>query len=433
MLADGAISLHSRPNGMDPPDRQHDQGESIMRISSAVGALVVCAGTVALAQTTARDSAGIRIVVTSAANAPRWTVAPAAERSIGTASGGAAYELNGVTYAYRLTDGRVAVVNGGDEVRYYDAAGRYIKTFGRSGSGPGEFRRITNTVRTAGDSLLIWDWTLKRLTLVTPAGTLGREQPALRYPGMSASGIAVLGPLSGGRVAMTKDIPYPMGQPTGYYRESLVVVTTRLDGTRSDTAAYLPHTEWFIQAANPPAPNRTGPGSTHPFGYTAFARVWNDGIVTGRGEQYELRVYDGTARLRTIIRRSDTPRVPFAAAFESYMRAVRAVDGPDGLDRYREKLNQFPGPRFVPAFAGSIVDDVGCLWVRDFPSPDPPTAGRPQTWTVFAADGHVLAKVTMPVGLTVFSITERYIVGRVRDSLDVESVRVHRLDRAAAR
>ena len=47
-----------------------------------------------------------------------------------------------------LSDGRIAIVNqGSDEIRIYDANGRFVNTFGRKGGGPGEFRNVFPSIR----------------------------------------------------------------------------------------------------------------------------------------------------------------------------------------------------------------------------------------------------------------------------------------------
>ena len=42
-----------------------------------------------------------------------------------------------------------------NELRVYDAKGIYVKTFGRKGDGPGEFRSISNVVKLAGDTIAV--------------------------------------------------------------------------------------------------------------------------------------------------------------------------------------------------------------------------------------------------------------------------------------
>jgi hypothetical protein len=63
--------------------------------------------------------------------------------------------------------------------------------------------------------------------------------------------------------------------------------------------------------------------------------------------------------------------------------------------------------------------------VRDF-EPDE-DAERP--WSVFTAAGHLAGTLLLPAGLGVTQIEEDFILGAWRDDLDVEHVRLHRLER----
>jgi len=69
-----------------------------------------------------------------------------------------------------------------------------------------------------------------------------------------------------------------------------------------------------------------------------------------------------------------------------------------------------------------LADAHGNLWVREYGT---------HVWSVFDAAGRWLGDVEMPRGLRVHQIAADHVVGVMRDSLDVESVAVHRLVRPA--
>src|SRR5688572_27616092 len=83
--------------------------------------------------------------------------------SIGIESGDEAkdlpYELSRVSDTQRLRDGRIVVANSDpQELRIFDAAGKYLRTVGRKGGGPGEFAEFSNpNIHQYGDRLLVTD------------------------------------------------------------------------------------------------------------------------------------------------------------------------------------------------------------------------------------------------------------------------------------
>jgi hypothetical protein len=62
------------------------------------------------------------------------------------------------------------------QIRVYDANGRRVSTFGRRGSGPGEFQFFFDAKGWIGDTVWIVDGNLKRLTYITRAGKLIRTE-----------------------------------------------------------------------------------------------------------------------------------------------------------------------------------------------------------------------------------------------------------------
>src|SRR5687768_145368 len=117
----------------------------------AVGlALLACEsdGDSTTRQSVVRDSASVTIVENAA---PVWTDSAHAWRvetepvvTIGVVEGAPEYQLFRVRHALRLDDGSILVADGGSrELRFYDSTGRHIRSIGRDGEGPGEFRVIS--------------------------------------------------------------------------------------------------------------------------------------------------------------------------------------------------------------------------------------------------------------------------------------------------
>jgi len=108
---------------------------------------------------------------------PAWVVdsVPVTDIAGSTPSGDAAFLS--VAAAVRLSDGTIVI---GDRfassVRYFASTGHEIRSVGRAGSGPGEFRSIAWIGRCGGDTVFVWDYT-SRMTVLGPAGTMVRQFP----------------------------------------------------------------------------------------------------------------------------------------------------------------------------------------------------------------------------------------------------------------
>src|SRR5690606_4738638 len=85
-----------------------------------------------------RDSAGIAVVDNDLLRLTDRCALEAEPRVvIGTATGAPEYQLYRVFGATRLRDGRIALVNqGSQELRFYDADGRFLHAAGSEGEGP---------------------------------------------------------------------------------------------------------------------------------------------------------------------------------------------------------------------------------------------------------------------------------------------------------
>jgi len=140
--------------------------------------------------TTWADSAGIRIVSYRGSDRPldwefreSWTVGGAEE---GVES------FFGVTPAGIATDsaGNVHVLDAGNfRVSVWDSSGRYLRSFGKEGDGPGEMEYPLGLVVLPGGSVMVHDPTKRRPVEYTPAGEVAggrwglprRVGPQIRY------------------------------------------------------------------------------------------------------------------------------------------------------------------------------------------------------------------------------------------------------------
>jgi hypothetical protein len=90
-----------------------------------------------------------------------------------TIDGSSGRELNDPQLLGTTSDGKIVVFDMGDlELRAFSATGKELWTFGRKGSGPGEFRGALDLKPVGSSDIAVYDASLARLTIVTGAGQL---------------------------------------------------------------------------------------------------------------------------------------------------------------------------------------------------------------------------------------------------------------------
>jgi hypothetical protein len=119
---------------------------------------------------------------TSAARAqtaavPLWRTAAQPSATIGGRGAEPAADINRVSSAHRIGAGLVVANADPMELRLYNAQGKLIRTIGRGGEGPGEFRTGVQVDPWRGDSILAYNGGNARWSLFRADGTLVREWP----------------------------------------------------------------------------------------------------------------------------------------------------------------------------------------------------------------------------------------------------------------
>jgi hypothetical protein len=110
---------------------------------------------------------------------PVWQVAGKPVATIGISEGDVTRELANVSSAHRLPGGNIVLANGKPlEVRLYSPAGSLLRTIGREGEGPGEFRTQVQVFGLPADSILTFTSGNARWAVFTADGKLVREWPS---------------------------------------------------------------------------------------------------------------------------------------------------------------------------------------------------------------------------------------------------------------
>jgi len=378
---------------------------------------------------TQRDSAGIIVVENPAGmemDAGGWGVEDRPFLSIGSLEGAEDTSLHDVTGAHALSDGRVAILNAGSrEIRIYDEAAALMRTIGRGGEGPGEFRYMSLGGVLPGDTMVVLDPALRRMSLVHPeAGVVrsARLDPEVS-DNATAWGVFDNRTVLFGRGGTSAD-------REGVYRGVETYRVSDLEGRLAGELGQKPGSE-----ANhiPMTSYSTG----EPVIITRvlyFARqglpvASGDRFYFGSQDRFEIEAMDSQGTLLRLIRVMEDP-VPLTRELwdtyvENRIRTVaRDADHERRMRRSMEENSQHLPPSF-PAHGALKVDALGYLWVEEYRVPGEET----HVWSVFDREGVRRARVTLPVSMQVLEIGQDYFMGLVEDEYDVEYVQLFRLRR----
>lgn len=387
-------------------------------------ALTACGDAGPGARPVIRDSAGVTIAenVAPAWGEGGWRIDPDPVVDIGVLEGEEVYQLFRVTGARRLSGGRIVVANSGThELRFYGPDGRYEGASGREGGGPGEFRRLELLGLLAGDTIVTYDGSQERISIFGPDGRYVRAVPLTG----SESSIVYrpLGMFADRSILVMQSLAFRPGDlPEGVNRTDTRFYHLDPEGAVLDTAGVFPGPEMYGRAVG------TGFFMTAlPFGRSPSAAVAADRFFFGNGSSYQITRYRQDGSPDMILRRVADGRPVTAEALEA-VKAERLRDAPgdNWRRRYEVVFEEAPIAETMPAYRGFVLGDDGHLWVRAYELPGGATDG----WTIFDPSGVMLGDVELPEGMRLLQAGADFVLGLWQDDLEVEHVRLFRLDRA---
>lgn len=390
---------------------------------AAMTALVACGGGSGSPAPTVTDSAGVTIVEYAgwAPESLPWSVGAEPLVEIGALEGAEAYQFDQIGGVARLSDGRIVVASGGtQDLRYFDPTGRHLRSVGRKGEGPGEFQSIGTLAVLPGDSVAVYDWNLQRVSFFDPSGTFVRS-----FLLQHAAGVAFpVGRFADGSWLMQPGFVFSPGDPgTTVVRDTARLLVFTEDGTLRDSAGRWIGPDFYLRSEGTHAS-----ATSLPFGRMTEVAVAGVGYYEGYTERYEI-ARRGPSGAADLVIRASRRTVPVTDAEVEAHKAERMADADAGFRPQLERLYQdIPFPSTMPAFGDLQVDAAGNLWVLEVPSP----GDDRRIWTVFDTAGRMLGTIETPPGVAVREIGRDYLLGTWSDELDVEYVRLYRLDRTGS-
>ncbi len=338
-----------------------------------------------------------------------------------------AYALSDVRHVVSGRDGRIYVAEP-TEVRVFDRAGGHVRTAGRKGDGPGEYRGLMR-LAWLGDTLVAIEAFPFRVTLLTADGaTLSTRtvrspsQGRLLVPG------GAIGVLRDGSLLMA-----PMySTQNAHSVTALPIYRVRADGRAFGTLGHVATGNGLVSVSS----GAVSLAMDHPLPSDDLPAVAPDGsgvVIVERGPTTEpdgapYRVIRlGPTGDTLFARRYDYVPLPVSrAAADSLRRKMGATLA--GIPRTGSLSDAIADaldlPAHQPPVTALVVATDGSIWLRR------EALGRdPVPWTVLAADGDPLATIDLPAGLVLHHISERTALGVVRGEDDVPLVVRYRIDR----
>jgi hypothetical protein len=349
----------------------------------------------------------------------RWTVDQAPLLTLGASQADTNDMFTQVVGATRLPDGRILVGDlGSYALRMFSSDGKFLRRFGRKGSGPGEIGYLKDLLR-CGDSVVTIDIDGNRTSVFSLGGDYARtfrfSSPQPGRPPYSTACNA-----RGDLVHFGWETRTDM--KGGAYRPMVPLWLSKTDTVARPAIATIPGSERFGLVVD----NQIRGARPLPLGRQTAIAVGPDRVYVATGDRYEVMVYDFAGKQLAPIR--ETRAVPpTTRADVEYAKERELALAPPGRREVAERAwDELPVPKALPTYSSLVIDASGHVWAQEYARGASPTA----EWTVFDAEGRRVATTSLPTHLEVYEIGNDYVLGRFLDPDEaVPQVRLYRLRR----
>lgn len=294
--------------------------------------------------------------------------------------------------------------------------GQVLRTIGREGEGPGEFRRVSSVQVLPGDSVMVHDRALQRVTVFAPGGERVAHVASLR-PLHGRTALRVFRARTRPVLLVTYSRPFASWESgkDDQSRHDLLALLDLKGARVADSVLTVPGGGALVRRVNG--------GVTvglHPFGREAIVRLtpddriayaWNDTLGAAF---YSLDGRPG-ARFALPARGAPVSDAEFARMERETSKNL--------LPPLREAR-----PRSWPVMRGMVVDERGRVWVGLNSE-----RGPRSEWASYDAAGRYLGSAFLPSEVTLHAVKNGLAYGVVRDDDGVPSVVVYRITEQTTR
>lgn len=350
-----------------------------------------------------------------------WEVAAEPSATIvSTTRDGREEELYRVSDVVPLAGGGIVVAEQ-TTVSFFDDEGRFQRSVGQEGDGPGDFRQIQRVMPVEPDSVGVWDTENQRFTVLGPDGSVGRTvQPHPTFGHL----IPAVGMLGDGSLVLTNglDLASLFGGGTGLQRHPLSALRySATSGELIDTLATLSGSELVAWAGGGRFSFRL-----LPFGKVSAFALSSDRLYGGSGDSQEVSAWiPGSSSPVAAVRWESDPLPVTPRDRAAYEEGQLAGASEDDRPAEADKLASIEYPEHMPPFSGLLVDDGGHLWVREGAA----AADRTRGWHVFGPDGGRLGHVRLSTDFRLTAVRGNVIFGVREEEAGQEVVQAYRFAR----
>lgn len=365
----------------------------------------------AAAQGAPGDSIHWPVVSGAVPRVPRLQLLSTPQLVLGTADGPDHTLFNGVAGAVRLSNGVIAIGDAGNNrVLFFDGRGGFLRTVGRLGDGPGEYRQPRWFGRCSSGNMAVHDGAHARLTLLSPSGELRGTEP---LP-VGANFDKLLWCSGERRLIMLLNRPKGPVRRGEYANIPTTIVLT--NGVRIDTVSTPGPQEYYIGRE---IQMLTGV----PLGRGTLAAGSPSAVFVCTNQNGHCEVFDTAgARLRqfdvSVLRRPMTLKDWKSATAQHFVGEPSKTMRKTGP----ALLNEISPRDVFPLLDEIRADARGSLWVRTFDNFTTDIA----TWLVLSPTGVPIRLVATKRSLHILEIGTDYLLGLTRDDDGVERVEEYR-------
>lgn len=340
-----------------------------------------------------------------------WALADTPLLQVG-GGGTPGHELDRVFGGALLPNGGIVIGNSGTrELRFFDRHGTLLRTAGREGRGPGEFRAVSWLRPFRGDSLLAFDLYLQRFSVWTAAGAFARS---FQLPGNWPAARAI-GVLPDSRIVFAVDQQPDPRAAQGIVRTEFDLVRVDPLGEHADTLGRFAGPDWLLYR-NAGSFAATQP----PFGRTSHADVSGHAVLYASSDSGVVRVYRPDGGLLRTLQVPGSARRLQRRAVEDALDQIRDPAERAAIGRYTRDLAGASAPRIMDLRA----DRHGNVWIHT----DSPTPGTSR-WVVMALTGEEIGSIDLPSGSMPLDIERDRVLLRETDDDGVQRVSVRGITR----